>query len=144
MDTPQNPAQNPARPTSPHLGVYKWGPAMATSIVHRATGTGMATLGTLLFVWWLAALAAGPAVYAQFLDVFTLQSGWPNIPGWILGVGFTWALFQHMASGVRHLFMDQGNNFELGANKNSALITAGIALIATLGFWYVILEKLNG
>ena len=31
---------------------------MAVSIVHRATGSGMATVGTILFVWWLSALAS--------------------------------------------------------------------------------------
>jgi succinate dehydrogenase / fumarate reductase cytochrome b subunit len=28
---------------------------MLVSILHRVTGDGMATVGTLLFVWWLAA-----------------------------------------------------------------------------------------
>jgi succinate dehydrogenase / fumarate reductase cytochrome b subunit len=135
---------NPARPTSPHLGVYKWGPAMSVSIVHRATGTAMATIGVLLFVWWLAALASGAAVYAQFVDVFTVQSGGLSWVGYLFGIGFTWAFFQHLASGVRHLFMDQGNNFELGANKNSALMTFGFSVLATLGFWYILVEKLNG
>jgi succinate dehydrogenase / fumarate reductase, cytochrome b subunit len=135
---------DPARPTSPHLGVYKWGPSMAASIIHRATGTAMATVGALLFVWWLAAMAAGGGVYAQFVDVFTLKSGALSWLGYVVGVGFTFALFQHMASGVRHLFMDQGNNFELGANKNSAIFTLIFALLATVGFWLAILEKLNG
>lgn len=132
------------RPLSPHLTAYKWGPSMAVSIIHRATGTGMAVIGAVLFVWWLAALAGGGGTYAQFLDVFTYQSGALNALGWIFGVGFTLVLFQHMASGIRHLFMDQGNNFELGANKNSALITFIFALTATVALWVIILEKLNG
>lgn len=117
---------------------------MAVSIIHRATGTALATVGVLLFVWWLAALASGAGVYGGFVDIFTLKSGALSWVGYLLGVGFTFALFQHMASGVRHLFMDQGNNFELGANKNSALITFVVALVATAGFWLAILEKLNG
>ena len=136
--------RNEARPLSPHLSIWKWGPGMTVSIVHRATGTGMATLGTILFVWWLVAAASGPAAYAGFLDVFTLSSGKLNILGWIIGVGMTWAFFQHMASGVRHLFLDQGANFELHANKRTAVATFIVSVIATIGFWVWILEKSNG
>lgn len=136
--------RNPSRPLSPHLEVYKWGPAMAVSIIHRATGTAMATGGAVLLVWWLAAMAAGGAIYAEFLDLFTLQSGALNIPGYIVGVGLTLVLFQHMASGVRHLFLDEGANFELQSNKRTALLTFGFAVVATIAFWVVLLEKSNG
>ena len=67
-------APNPARPRSPHLQVYKWGPHMLVSILHRATGSGMATVGTVLLVWWLAAAAAGAESYAEFLDSFTTRT----------------------------------------------------------------------
>lgn len=136
--------RNPSRPLSPHLSIWKWGPGMTVSIVHRATGTGMATLGTVLFVWWLVATATGPAAYAGFLDVFTLSSGKLNILGWIIGVGLSWAFFQHMASGVRHLFLDQGANFELKANKRTAVTTFIFSVVATVAFWVWILEKSNG
>lgn len=136
--------RNPARPLSPHLSIWKWGPHMTVSIVHRATGSGMATVGTILFVWWLSALASGPAAYAAFLDLFTLKSGALNIAGWILGVGLTLSFFQHMASGVRHLFLDAGANFELRGNKRSALATFVFSVIATAAFWIYLLEKSNG
>jgi len=137
-------ARNESRPLSPHLSIWRWGPGMTVSIIHRATGTGMATVGTVLLVWWLAALASGPAAYAAFLDLFTLQSGELNIAGWIVGVGLTLAFFQHMASGVRHLFLDQGANFELKGNKTTAVLTFVFALVATAAFWIFILEKNNG
>ena len=62
---------------------------MAVSIVHRATGTGMATVGTFLFVWWLSAMASGPAAYGAFVDLFTLSSGKLNIAGYIFGIGLS-------------------------------------------------------
>ncbi len=136
--------RNEARPLSPHLSIWKWGPGMTVSIVHRATGTGMATLGTILLVWWLTALASGPAAYGGFVDVFTLGSGKLNIVGWIVGVGLSWAFFQHMASGVRHLFLDQGANFELKGNKRTAVTTFLVSVLATVAFWVWILEKSNG
>ena len=114
---------------------------MAVSIVHRVTGSGMATVGTILFVWWLSAMASGPASYAAFVDLFTLDSGKLNIAGYIVGIGLTLSFFQHMASGVRHLFMDAGAAFELGTNKRSALATFVVAVVLTAGFWAVIVEK---
>lgn len=117
---------------------------MAVSIVHRVMGSGMATVGTVLFVWWLAALAQGPAAYAAFLDLFTYKSGALNAAGYVFGVGLTLAFFQHMASGVRHLFLDAGANFELGANKRSALATFVFSIVATAAFWAFLVEKMNG
>ncbi|WP_066720175.1 succinate dehydrogenase, cytochrome b556 subunit [Sphingomonas pituitosa] len=136
--------RNTARPLSPHLGIYKWGPHMAVSILHRATGSGMATVGTGLFVWWLVALAYGPDAYATFQDVFTLQNGQLNILGYIVGIGMSLSFFQHMASGVRHLFLDAGANFELRSNKRSALTTFAFSILATAIFWVVLLEKAHG
>ena len=134
----------PARPLSPHLSVWKWGPGMTTSIAHRVLGSGMALVGSILLVWWLAALATGPAYYAQFVDVFTYKAGTLNAAGWIVGVGLTFALFQHLASGVRHLVMDVGANFELQANKTTAWLTLAFSLVATILFWVVIWEKVKG
>ena len=117
---------------------------MTVSIVHRVTGSGMATVGTFLFVWWLSALASGPAAYASFVDLFTLNSGKLNIAGYIFGIGLSLSFFQHMASGVRHLFMDAGAAFELGVNKRSALATFVVSVILTIAFWAVIVEKSIG
>lgn len=137
--------RNTARPTSPHLSIWKWGPSMAVSITHRVTGSGMATVGTILFVWWLVALASGPANYAAFLDLFTVKSGALNIAGYVFGIGLTLSFFQHMASGVRHLFLDQGANFELKGNKTTALLTYAVAIVLTAAFWaFIIWGKTNG
>jgi len=134
--------RNTARPLSPHLSIWKWGPHMAVSILHRVTGSGMATVGAVLLVWWLAALAGGEASYAQFVDVFTLKSGQLNIVGWVFGVGLTWALFQHIGNGIRHLFLDAGALFELKANKAASIGVFVFAIIATIAFWaYLIWGK---
>jgi succinate dehydrogenase / fumarate reductase cytochrome b subunit len=137
-------ARNAARPLSPHLSIWKWGPSMAVSIMHRVTGSGMATVGTILLVWWLGAMASGPAAYAAFVDLFTLNSGKLNVVGYVVGIGLTLSFFQHMASGVRHLFTDIGAAFELGTNKRSALATFVFAIIATAAFWAFLVEKSNG
>jgi succinate dehydrogenase / fumarate reductase cytochrome b subunit len=51
--------RNPARPMSPHLTVWKWGPHMLVSILHRVTGAGLAVVGCAILAWWLVALASG-------------------------------------------------------------------------------------
>ena len=108
---------------------------MTVSIVHRATGSGMATVGTLLLVWWLAAIASGAEAYATFHDVFTTAAGNLNILGWIVGIGITYAFFTHMLNGIRHLVMDTGAGFELRRNKMGAVATMVASLALTLVFW---------
>lgn len=108
---------------------------MLVSILHRVTGDGMATVGTLLLVWWLAAIASGDAAYATFLDVFTTGTGALNPIGWIVGVALTWAMFQHMMSGIRHLVMDTGAAFELKTNRLLALLTMVASTLLTIAFW---------
>ena len=69
-------------------------------------------------------------------------------PGWatqldrliVIGVGLTWALFQHMLSGLRHLVMDTGAGFELRTNKIWAMMTlVGSILAAPSLFWVYLL-----
>ncbi|RIA35478.1 succinate dehydrogenase subunit C [Hephaestia caeni] len=127
------------RPLSPHLQIWKWGPHMLVSILHRATGDGMALVGTCLFVWWLAALAAGAEAYAVFVDTFTYAGGGLNALGYIFGIGMSWAFFQHMASGIRHLVLDTGAGFELKTNRTFALLTMVFSVLATVAFWAYLL-----
>ena len=62
-------AQAPGkRPLSPHLEIWRWGPAMLVSILHRITGEGLAFVGLALFLWWVGAIAGGPESYQTFLD----------------------------------------------------------------------------
>ncbi len=136
-------SSNRTRPWSPHLTIWKWGPHMAVSILHRVTGSGLATVGAILLVWWLVALATGPEAYAGFVDTFTYQSGELNALGYLFGIGLTLTLFQHMGSGIRHLVMDTGANFELKSNKLSAQLTWGFSIVMTLIFWVALLAGKN-
>ena len=64
------------RPLSPHLQIWRWGPAMLVSILHRVTGNGLAFAGIGLLLWWVGAIASGPEAYQTFLDyVWTGASG---------------------------------------------------------------------
>lgn len=117
----------------------RWPVTMMVSIVHRITGDGMATVGTVLLVWWLAALAAGRDAYAGFTALFTTPAGGLNIVGYVLGVGLTLALLQHIAGGVRHFVMDTGAGYELKVNRAGARATFVFSILATIAFWAYLL-----
>jgi succinate dehydrogenase / fumarate reductase cytochrome b subunit len=129
-------SRNPNRPLSPHLSVYKWGPHMLVSILHRVTGAGLATLGAAALVWWLIAAAGGPDAYKAF-------AGWATSwAGIVVAVGLTWAFFQHLLSGLRHFVLDIGAGFEIESNKFWATMTLAGALLLTAGLWlYIILVR---
>ena len=124
------------RPMAPHLQVWKWGPHMAISILHRITGDGMAIVGLGVLLWWLGAMAGGPDAYATFENVM----GSPI--GMIVLVGLSWAFFTHMMSGLRHFVLDIGAGYELDTNKMWSIAAPLIALFLTAALWAVILLNL--
>jgi succinate dehydrogenase / fumarate reductase cytochrome b subunit len=117
------------RPLSPHLSIWKWGPAMLTSILHRVTGDGMAFVGLPILAWWLASLAGGPEAYETFSKH---ASSWYGI---IILVGVSWAFFNHLASGIRHLVMDIGAGYELNTNKAGSIASIVAGILLTAAFW---------
>lgn len=120
------------RPLSPHLSIWKWGPHMAVSILHRVTGDGMAFLALPLFLWWVGSLASGPDAYATFAEVMG------SIPGMVVLVGISWAFFNHMSSGIRHFVLDIGAGYEIETNKRWSMGSIASGLILTAVFWAAI------
>ncbi|MDZ7588635.1 MAG: succinate dehydrogenase, cytochrome b556 subunit [Parasphingorhabdus sp.] len=118
-----------ARPLSPHLQIYKWGPHMLVSILHRATGDALALGGAPILLWWLYSISAGAEAYANFIAVAT------SVPGIIVLVAITFALFEHMASGIRHFVLDIGAGYELVTNRNWAIMVPVIAGLSTAMLW---------
>ena len=135
-------ARNPGRPLSPHLTIWRWGPHMLVSIVHRATGVALALGGGVLLVWWLTALAGGEASYGRFVDLMTSdRTGRLNLVPLVVLVGLTWAFLQHMSTGIRHLLLDTGAGYELRTNKQGALATLAVSAIGTILIWFAILAR---
>lgn len=123
------------RPLSPHLQIWKWGPHMLVSILHRVTGDGMALVGLFVLLWWLGALASGPEYYATFAD-------WMTTPlGYVVLVGLSWAFFNHMVSGLRHFVLDIGAGYELDTNKAWSIASPLIGLALTAGFWALLILR---
>ena len=126
-------AETTKRPMSPHLTVWRWGPHMLVSILHRVTGSGLAIVGLAVLTWWLLAIAGGDEAFAGF----TAAARHPV--GIVVLVGLTWAFFQHLLSGIRHLAMDSGAAFELGTNKRFAILTILGSVLMTAALWAYIL-----
>ena len=79
------------------------------------------------------AIASGPDAY----QVFASHAG--RWYGLVILVGLTWAFWQHLLSGIRHLVMDTGAGFELRINKLFAVLTVAGALFLTALTWALIM-----
>ena len=100
------------RPISPHLQIWKWGPHMATSILHRITGQGL-----------------------------TFLTAAKHPLGMVVLVGLSWAFFTHLCSGLRHLVLDTGANYELHNNKIGSIVSMTGGVVLTIIFWAVIVSR---
>lgn len=116
------------RPLSPHLQIYRPQLTSVLSILHRLTGLAL-SVGTLLLVYWLIAAAAGEAAFAA------AQGFLGSWLGRLLLFGWSFALFYHLANGIRHLFWDLGRGFELKSAYASGWAAVVAAAAMTLGAW---------
>ncbi len=121
------------RPLSPHLTIWKWGPHMLVSILHRLTGGALTVAGLAVLTWWLLAISGGTEGYASFARA----AGSPV--GLFVLVGLTWAFWQHFFSGVRHLVLDIGAGYELKINRLFSVLTIAAALLATALTWFIVM-----
>jgi succinate dehydrogenase / fumarate reductase, cytochrome b subunit len=124
------------RPLSPFLS-YRIQYTMALSFLHRVTGCAL-SVGMLLLIYWVAALASGRQAYADAQAFFA-----HGLVRFAL-VLFSFAFFYHLLNGVRHLVWDSGHGFERKTARTSGWIAfvGGVALTAF--FWFLILNRANG
>ena len=125
--------RNPDRPLSPHLTIWRWGPGMLVSILHRVTGSALSVAGLAILTWWLWAIADGGPSYDKFVEYALSPLGIAVL------VGLTWAFWQHLLSGIRHLVMDTGAGFEARINKLFAVLTIAGSLFLTALTWAIAL-----
>ena len=116
------------RPLSPHLQIYRPQLTSVLSILHRLTGIALVA-GTLLLVWWLVAVAAGPAAFE------TVQGFIGSWFGRALLLGWSYALFYHLANGIRHLAWDAGWGFELKTVYLTGWMVIWASVALTLLAW---------
>lgn len=121
----------PTRPLSPHLSVYRMSRyTLATSIFNRLTGLGL-SLGLLLLVYWLTAVASGAQAQARATRLLSLPIAKLVYGALIIGYCY------HFVAGVRHLVWDTGRGLERAQSRRSAwlVVLVSIALMLVLG-WY--------
>lgn len=118
------------RPLSPHLSIYKPAITMTTSIVHRITG-GALYFGTVLLALWLISAAVSE-------DCFNFVNGlFGSWIGQLVLFGYTWALMQHLAGGIRHFIWDMGACLEKHTASKLAWATVVFSVVATILIWVV-------
>jgi len=125
------------RPLSPHLQIYRPQLTSVLSITHRATGVAL-SLGTMVLLYWLQAVARGPETYAaaqEFLGCWLVQ---------LVLAGWTWAFFYHLSNGIRHLFWDAGKGFELPQVYASGYTVLAAATTLTALTWGYVLFVAGG
>lgn len=97
---------------------------MVLSISHRITGVFL-SLGSILFVYWLSALAGGPDSYASAQRA--LSSGFAKL----IWAGLIFSFCFHLANGVRHLAWDCGWGLEKRQARASGWAVVAIATVMT-------------
>jgi succinate dehydrogenase / fumarate reductase cytochrome b subunit len=117
-----------ARPTSPHLQIYRWQIGNTLSILHRITGATLA-VGLVALSYWLVCVAGGPQSYAGAARLFASPIGIVFLIGW------SFAFYFHLLNGVRHLFWDAGRGFERAQRHASGWFAVAGSIILTLSTW---------
>lgn len=116
------------RPRSPDIQIYKPQLTSVLSILHRITGV-LLSVGSVLLVVWLVAVAAGG-------DGYAMAERWLHSwIGMLLLLGWIFALFYHLCNGIRHLAWDLDFGFELGSIYRSGWAVVVASVILTLLTW---------
>ena len=122
------------RPLSPFMFPtwYRFQLTSVLSILHRATGIGLAA-GSVLLAWWLVSVAAGGQLFA------TTHAFIASPIGMLLLFLWSIAFFYHLCNGIRHLAWDAGYGFELrDAYRSGYAVIAATALLTLVTWLYVL------
>ncbi len=121
-------AYSSSRPLSPHLSIYKMHPGMIMSGLHRITGVAL-TIGLILMSWWLIAAATGPEAFAR------VQWLLGTVIGKLALLGWTFSLFYHFGTGLRHLAFDVGLFLEKDVALRAGWVVVVFSILATGLTW---------
>jgi succinate dehydrogenase / fumarate reductase cytochrome b subunit len=121
------------RPLSPHLTIYKPQISSILSITHRLSGFAL-YIGMICFAWLISWVVFDPEV----VNCSCLKSDLFKI------VLFVWtmALFFHFLNGIRHLFWDAGQGFDIPTMNRSGILVLIGSIILSLTCWYLALANI--
>jgi succinate dehydrogenase / fumarate reductase, cytochrome b subunit len=100
-----------------------------TSFANRLTGLAT-SIGLLVLVYWLMAVAGGTVSYARALAILAL----PIFK--VLYAGLLFAFSYHLVAGIRHLIWDTAHGMERHQSQRSAWIVGIVSVLITIGFIY--------
>ena len=118
-------------PMSPFTDVWRWHVTMTASILFRVT-IGAATVGAVLLLGWVAAVASGPEAYAKVLACSASPIGL------LVWFGLSLVLFSFLLNGTRHLINDAGQGLDLKSANLMANIAVWGPLVLVVLFWAVL------
>jgi succinate dehydrogenase / fumarate reductase cytochrome b subunit len=98
---------------------------LVTSIANRFTGMAL-SVGLLLLVYWLTAIAAGARSYARAAQLLALPV--MKLVYAALIVAFSY----HLVAGLRHLVWDTGRGLERAQSRRSAWVVVAVSLVLML------------
>jgi len=109
-----------------------WRYTLLTSILNRATGL-VLSAGLILLVYWLVAIASGPAAYRAARAVLSL----PVLEAVYVILLATFSY--HLFAGIRHLIWDTGHGIEREQAKRSSLLLAIVSIVLFVGLaWWAL------
>lgn len=120
------------RPISPNLQVYRPQLTSVLSFGHRTAGL-LLSLGMVLVVAWLVALAAGPGAFDSFNACFE------SVPARLGLLVLTLALYYHLLNGIRHLLWDSGLLLKLRSAYLSGWTVVVLTFVLTVITWGALL-----
>lgn len=124
---------------SPHLTIYKPQISSVLSILHRISGV-TNFLGMVAFLWWIVFLTFS-AEYSTTTSIIGFCS---CTLGRVVLVAWTFGLFLHVCTGIRHLFWDAGYGFEKCTMAITGWLSIGFALIITALVWALFFNMTGG
>lgn len=100
-----------------------------SSFANRITGLVM-SIGLLVLIYWLMAVASGTPAYVRALAVLSL----PIFK--LLYAGLLFAFSYHLVAGLRHLVWDTARGMERHQSQRSAWIVITVSVVLALAFIY--------
>lgn len=116
-----------ARPTSPHLSIYKPQISSVLSIGHRLSGVGLFVALSAICWWFISWVFSGFAPsYIEMLDNMLVKV--------FLAIA-SYGFFYHFCTGFRHLIWDTGRGFSICAINYSGWLVILSSFVLTGVFW---------
>ncbi len=126
------------RPLSPHLSVYRmYRYSVLSSISNRFAGVAL-SMGLIVLVYWLMAIAGGPDSYARSSAILS-SVAFKAVFLILLG-----AFSYHLVAGIRHLVWDTGRGMERSHSQRSAWLVGILSLLLFAGLAWWLLAGAGG